>query len=362
MKYIDEYRDPKLATALLARIKAEAAGLDRPMTIMEVCGSHTMAIGRYGIRGLLPDNIRLISGPGCPVCVTAIGDIDRALYLAGLKDVIFTTFGDMIRVPGTKGATLQKARAAGADVRVIASGMDVIEIAEANADKQVVFMGIGFETTSPITASLIRTCRKKGIGNLSVISSHKTIPPAMKVLIDDPELNVDGFLCPGHVSIVIGADAYVFLARAGRAAVVTGFEPVDILEGILMVVRQVRENAPRVETQYTRAVRPQGNERAKALLGEVFDAVSSEWRGLGAIPDSGLVLKEEFDDLNALRRFDIPEMQSSDVSKCRCGDILRGIAAPGDCPLYKVICQPQNPIGPCMVSSEGTCAAYYKYS
>jgi hydrogenase expression/formation protein HypD len=362
MKYIDEYRNPGLATALLDRIRSAADGLDRPATIMEVCGSHTMAIGRYGIRGLLPENVRLISGPGCPVCVTSVRDIDTALYLAGCEGVIFATFGDMIRVPGSRGATLQKARAAGADVRVIASGQEVIRIAETNRDKHVVFMGIGFETTSPVIAAVIRAGKQKGIDNLSILSAHKTIPPAMRVLIADPDLNIDGFLCPGHVSIIIGADAYGFIAGAGRASVITGFEPVDILEGILMVIRQIREKAPRVEIQYARAVRPQGNERARAMLAEVFDTADAEWRGLGTIPESGLVLKKENDRFNALCRFNIPEMKSSDVSKCRCGDILRGIISPPDCPLYKVHCQPQNPIGPCMVSSEGTCAAYFKYA
>ena len=362
MKYIDEYRDPELADALLGEIRKVAEGLDKSVTIMEVCGSHTMAIGRYGIRGLLPENIRLVSGPGCPVCVTAIRDIDTALYIAGLPGIIFTTFGDMIRVPGSRGATLQKARAAGADVRVIASGQDVADIAAANPDRQVVFMGIGFETTSPIIAAMIRSCKLKRIGNLSVFSVHKTIPPAMKALIGDPQLNIEGFLCPGHVSIIIGADAYAFIAAAGRAAVVTGFEPIDILEGILMVIRQIREKAPRVEIQYARAVRPQGNQRAREMLAEVFDTATVEWRGLGFIPDSGLVLKKENDPFNALCRFDIPEIQSSDMSKCMCGDILRGIASPGDCPMYKVHCHPLNPIGPCMVSSEGTCAAYYKYA
>jgi hydrogenase expression/formation protein HypD len=362
MKYIDEYRNPQLAKALLSRIASLADDLEKPVTIMEVCGSHTMAIGRFGIRKLLPEKIHLVSGPGCPVCVTSIRDVDIALYLAGMTNTIFATFGDMLRVPGTGGMSLQQLRASGADIRVVSSPLDAIEIAEANPRSEVIFMGIGFETTSPTIAAAMKRCRKTQVRNLSLFSVHKTIPPAMKVLIDDAKLNIDGFLCPGHVSIIIGAHAYDPIAEAGRAAVITGFEPADVLEGIEMVMQQIRNKDHKVEIQYTRAVNPEGNRRAREFLDEVFRTDSSEWRGLGNIPGSGLFLKEDYKTFDALLRFDIPDIQSAEMTACMCGDILRGIASPDDCPLYRRLCNPLNPVGPCMVSSEGTCAAFYKYN
>lgn len=361
MKYIDEYRDPALAKGLLTRIQRNAGRIDGTATIMEVCGSHTQAIGRFGIRQLLPENIRLISGPGCPVCVTSVQDVDRGLSIAGRDEVIFATFGDMMRVPGTRGNTLQKLRANGADIRVVSTGFDSIRIAEENRANHVVFMGIGFETTAPTVAAVIKAAKVRGIENLSLFSIHKVIPPAMKLLIDDATLAIDGFLCPGHVSTIIGANAYSFIADAGRAAVITGFEPVDILEGILMILDQIVCNDKKVEIQYVRGVKTEGNRKARTLLDDVFLPGPAMWRGLGEIAGSGLCLKPDFEIFDVLKKIHVPEPVSEDIKGCSCGDILRGALSPNRCPLFKRACTPTNPIGPCMVSSEGTCAAYYKY-
>ncbi len=361
MKFIDEYRDPAVVQALLKRIDSTARKISRPVTIMEICGSHTYAIGRFGIRNLLPESIRLISGPGCPVCVTSARDVDIALYLSGLDHVIFATFGDMLRVPGRSGNSLQKKRAAGADVRVVSSAAECITLAQANPQKEIIMMGIGFETTAPTIAAVIAACRKKEIKNFSVFSVHKIVPPAINALLADPLLNIDGFLCPGHVSIMIGADAYRMIPNAGRAAVITGFEPVDILEGVWMLLNQVESSKMEVAIQYSRGVKPEGNTRAMNLLHSVFETADAEWRGLGIIPTSGLVLREAFASFDTLKKFSLPDIKSSDIAGCGCGDILRGIKLPNDCPLFKKVCTPVNPIGPCMVSSEGTCSTYYKY-
>ena len=361
MKYIDEYRDPALAKALLGRIMQTARALDRNISIMEVCGSHTQAIGRYGIRKMLPGNIRLISGPGCPVCVTSIHDVDLSIYLAGRPNVIFATFGDMLRVPGTAGGSLQQLKAQGADIRVVASPLDSITLAQDNAGKHVIFMGIGFETTSPTIGAMVMRARKLGITNVSVFSVHKVIPPAMQALINDPSIKIDGFLCPGHVSIIIGAAAYTFIAEAGKPAVITGFEPIDVLEGILMILEQILAQRPAVAIQYGRGVSPDGNAKARAVLADVFSAMDAEWRGLGTIPGSGLVFQETYQAFDALKRFEVPEIHSAEVKGCACGDVLRGAIVPDECPLFGKGCTPVNPIGPCMVSGEGSCAAYYKY-
>lgn len=361
IKYLDEYRDAALAQGLLKRIEHMAGQLRKPLTFMEICGSHTHALGRFGIRRLLPESVRLISGPGCPVCVTSAQDVDKALYLADRDDVLFATFGDMLRVPGTGGGSLQKLRAAGADIHVIASPLDVIPLAQAHSDRTVVFMGIGFETTAPAVAAAIVLADKKGIQNLCVFSVHKTVPPAIRALLDDPLLQVDGFLCPGHVSTIIGADAYRDITNAGRAAVITGFEPVDILEGILMMLEQCLAGAYTVEIEYGRGVKREGNLKARQVMMEVFKEDDSYWRGLGMIPRSGLVLRDRFSHLDINRHFSIPEFQSGEPKGCACGEILRGIRMPDGCPLFREVCTPANPIGPCMVSSEGTCAAYYKY-
>jgi hydrogenase expression/formation protein HypD len=361
MKYIDEYRDPALARGLLHRIERLAGKIGSPVAIMEVCGSHTTAIGRFGIRSLLPENVRLISGPGCPVCVTAPADVDRSFLLAGRRDVILATFGDMLRVPGSQGMNLQKIKAGGADIRVVVSPAEAVGLSEKNSGKEIVFLGIGFETTSPTLAASILHARRKGIRNLSVFSVHKLIPPAMKVLMEDKDLSIDGFLCPGHVSIIIGADAYQFIADAGRSAVIAGFEPVDILEGIFMILQQISEQKPEVAIQYARSVKAGGNEKARDILATVFEPEAARWRGLGSIDDSGLRFKPDFREFDALERFDVPDPKSKEPTGCACGEILRGVKGPDQCPLFGTRCRPDDPVGPCMVSSEGSCAAYYKY-
>ncbi|HET6489209.1 MAG TPA: hydrogenase formation protein HypD [Syntrophales bacterium] len=361
MKYIDEYRNPELVRGLLDAVSILAAGIGRDVALMEICGTHTHAIGRYGIRRLLPKNIRLISGPGCPVCVTSIRDVDRALYLAALPDVIFATFGDMLRVPGTGGESLQRLRAAGADVRVISSAADAVRFAAENPGKQVILMGIGFETTTPTVAAAILSARRKGVENFSVFSVHKTVPQAIRALIEDPSLKIDGFLCPGHVSIITGKEAYEMIPRAGRAAVITGFEPADVMEGILMILRQIMEGRFEVANQYVRGPKAEGNLKAREVMAQVFEPGDAEWRGLGVIAGSGLRIRHEYEGFDALKRFTLPEIRSVEFRGCRCGEILRGVMAPAECHLFMKACTPSNPVGPCMVSSEGTCAAYYKY-
>jgi len=362
MKYIDEYRDPVLVQGLLAKIRKTADRIDRPVTIMEICGSHTYAIGRFGIRKMLPDNIHLVSGPGCPVCVTSARDVDIALYLAAQKNVIFATFGDMLRVPGANGNSLQKQRAEGCDIRVVSSADECIKLAQDFSPKEIIMMGIGFETTTPTIAVTIERIRKKGIKNFSVFTVHKIVPPAVRALIADPALNIDGFLCPGHVSTMIGSNAYKMMPEAGCAAVITGFEPVDILEGIWMLLEQIAAEKFDVALQYSRGVRPEGNIRAMKLIESVFQTETVEWRGIGPIPASGLVLRNDYAAYDALSKFTIPDIQSVEIKGCGCGDILRGIKSPHQCLLFRKVCTPTNPIGPCMVSTEGSCATYYKYN
>ncbi|NPV05269.1 MAG: hydrogenase formation protein HypD [Syntrophaceae bacterium] len=361
MKYIDEYRSPDLVRGLLDAVAILAAGIGRDVSLMEICGTHTHAVGRYGLRRLLPGTLRLVSGPGCPVCVTSIGDVDRALHLAGLPGVTFATFGDMLRVPGTGGENLARLRAAGKDVRVIASPADAVRFAEENPARQVVLLGIGFETTAPTVAAAVLRARERGVGNLSVFSAHKTVPQAIRALIADRSLNIDGFLCPGHVSVITGVEAYRMIPQAGRAAAITGFEPADIAEGVLLLLRQIADGRFEVAIQYARGVKAQGNARAREVMAEVFEPGDAEWRGLGVIPGSGLRIRREFEAFDALRRFTLPEIRSAEFRGCRCGDVLRGVMSPDQCGLFGEACTPASPLGPCMVSGEGTCAAYYKY-
>lgn len=361
MKYIDEYRDPALVQGLLAKIKKTAERIYRPVTIMEICGSHTYAIGRFGIRKMLPDSINLVSGPGCPVCVTSTRDVDIALYLACQENVIFATFGDMLRVPGSNGNSLQKQRAEGADVRVVSSADECIKLAQNHPQREVIMMGIGFETTTPTVAVTIERIRKAGIKNFSVFSVHKIVPPAIRALIADPGLKIDGFLCPGHVSTMIGSNAYNMIPEAGCAAVITGFEPVDILEGIWMLLAQIADKRFEVAIQYSRGVKPEGNVRAMHLIESIFKAETVEWRGIGPIPGSGLVFREDYATCDVHAKFTIPDIESKEIKGCGCGDILRGIKLPDQCALFRKVCTPLNPIGPCMVSTEGSCSTYYKY-
>jgi hydrogenase expression/formation protein HypD len=361
MRYIDEYRDPELVRGLLRRIAERASGLAQDVTIMEVCGSHTTAIGRYGLRRLLPKNIRLVSGPGCPVCVTAASEIDRALWFAARPGVVFTSFGDLLRVPGRDGGSLEKLRAAGARIEVVGSALEAVAKAQEARDSQVIFFGIGFETTSPTAAAALLTAERLRLDNFFLYSCHKLMPPVMQLLLQSAELAIDGFLCPGHVSTIIGAAAYEPIVAAGRAAVIAGFEPADILAAVLLLLEQLAKKDQEVVCAYPRAVKPEGNRRARAILAEVFTPAPALWRGLGEISDSGLALGERFAPLDAERHFAPPRFPEATDPACRCGEVLRGRLRPDQCALFGRACTPARPHGPCMVSQEGSCAAFYRY-
>jgi hydrogenase expression/formation protein HypD len=359
MEWIDTYRDGETARKLATLLKQQK-GL-RPVRFMEVCGTHTVSICRHGIRELMPPEISLTSGPGCPVCVTATADIDAFIKAAELDNSIITTFGDLLRVPGSR-SSLQEARAEGADIRTVYSSLDALQIARENPDREVIFLGVGFETTTPTVAAAILTAEQEGLRNFSVISSNKIMPPALEALLADPEIRIDGLICPGHVSIIIGADAYEPLVRDYNIpCVIAGFEPVDILKAVVMLAEQVRLASPKVEIAYDRAVTRDGNLQATAIMNRVFEPVDALWRGLAVIPGSGLEIRSEYDDFNAKKRFDIAVSDAKDPAGCACGDVLKSIKTPADCKLFGRACVPEHPIGPCMVSGEGACGAYYKY-
>jgi hydrogenase expression/formation protein HypD len=333
-----------------------------PMTFMEVCGTHTVAIYRSGLRSLLPKNISLVSGPGCPVCVTDQGEVDAAIKLAEKKGLVFATYGDMMRVPGTKGS-LRNLRTQGSDVRVVRSCDEALDLALKNPTKEVVFLGVGFETTAPSTAAIILEAEEKKVRNFSVLCFHKLVPPALRLLAESRELKVDGFLLPGHVTVVIGVKPYEFLPRDFNiSCTIAGFEPLDIMEGLVELARQVHDKDPKVSLLYARAVRPEGNTRAKKFIRRVFDEADARWRGLGKIKNSGLRLKPEFACFDAITRFDLDIKEVPLPSGCKCGEVLMGKLRPEECPLFSIRCTPDDPVGPCMVSSEGNCAACYKYS
>lgn len=358
MKHVDEYRDPELAKQLAAKITSISR---TPARFMELCGTHTMAIARHGLMGMLPDTVDMISGPGCPVCVTATVEIDRALKLCQEPGVIVATFGDLLRVPGSQG-TLAAQRAAGARVEVVYSPLDAVALAARDPNSQVVFLGIGFETTAPTVAAALLTARQQGLKNFSALCFHKLLPPALDALLSGQDLGLSGFLCPGHVTTVIGTFAYqAVVEQYGLPCVVSGFEPVDVLASLLMLVKQIEAKEPKVEIQYRRAVSAQGNPRARELMDQVFEVVDVPWRGLGVIPQSGLEPGGDFADLDARQRFDLEVPDVGDPPGCSCGDILRGLMRPPDCKLFATACTPSQPVGPCMVSAEGTCAAWYKY-
>lgn len=359
MRGVDYFRSREITTPLVEEI---ARSLVRPVRIMEVCGTHTMSIFRHGIRSLLPDGLTLLSGPGCPVCVTPAGHIDAFVGAARLPRVTIATFGDLIRVPGSEGS-LAAARAKGARVEIVYSPMDALALAQQEPDQLVVFPAIGFETTAPTIAATILQATRLGVNNFSIIAAGKTMPQALEALMADPELQVDGLLCPGHVSAIIGSDAYRPLAEKYHlACAVAGFEPADILAGLLSLIRQINEGRPRVDNCYPRVVTASGNAKAQALINEVFVPVDTEWRGLGTIPGSGLVLREHCQRFDAMQQLAIPLQPTAEPKGCRCGAILKGRLLPPDCPLYGTACTPLQPVGPCMVSNEGTCAAYYRYS
>lgn len=354
------FRDPELARGLIEAIHAADPG--RPVKIMEVCGTHTVSIAKNGLRGVMPEWLTLLSGPGCPVCVTANRDIDSAVAIAQLPDVIVTTFGDMMKVPGSH-SSLAREKAAGRDVRIVYSPLDAIALAEREPGKQVVFVAVGFETTVPLIAATILRARDAGLTNFSVFSSHKTVPDALGALVNDPDVQVDAFLLPGHVSTIIGSEPYRFLAeKYGVPGVITGFEPIDMLQGIWMLVEQLKSGRAEIEIAYRRGVEPRGNERAMEMVDQVFEPIDSDWRGIGVIPGTGLGIRDEFSAFDAEKRFDFELPEPKEIKGCQCGDVLRGILLPFECKLFSKGCTPEHPIGPCMVSSEGSCAAYYRYT
>lgn len=346
---------------LTEAIKVLAKRAGRPLKLMEVCGTHTVAIFRHGIRSLLPEQITLLSGPGCPVCVTSIKDVDTAVALAQTPGVALVTFGDMMRVPGGR-TSLYGARAEGADVRVVYSPLDALEMARKDSDRKVAFFATGFETTSPLVAATVKTARREGLENFFVYPAHKLVPPALRALLDAPEVRVDGFILPGHVSTIIGLRAYGFLADEYRVpSAVTGFSARDILEGILMLLEQIDAGRPEVQNQYEGVVREEGNPTAVAAIEEVFEPCDAYWRGIGPIPGSGLALRAELSglDIRKVITLDVPE--HPEPRACSCGEVLRGLKLPTDCPLFGKACTPDRPVGACMVSTEGSCAAYYRY-
>lgn len=352
------FKDPKLARGLIETIHRLAP---EHATLMEVCGTHTVAIARNGIRDLMPEGLRLASGPGCPVCVTCNRDIDTVIALARIPNVTITTFGDMTRVPGSTSSLLAE-QAAGRSVEIVYSPLDALAFAKAHPEREVVFVGVGFETTTPLVAMAIKRARAMGLSNFTVFAAHKNMPGALELLVGDPTLELDALILPGHVSTIIGAEPYRFLAeKYGIPGVITGFEPVDVLQGITMLVRQLHEGRAEIEIAYARGVMPEGNPVALAAIDEVFETCTATWRGLGDIPGSGYRIRDEFANFDAVRRFEPDVEPTRDPKGCRCGDVLRARIAPNECPLFRTVCTPENPVGPCMVSSEGSCAAYYRY-
>jgi len=346
---------------LIQEINERSVKINRPLKLMEVCGTHTVAIFRHGIRSLLPGSISLLSGPGCPVCVTSIADVDAAISIATRPGTVLVTFGDMMRVPGGRQSLLE-ARSEGADVRVMYSPMDALKLAQSEPQKEIVFFGTGFETTSPLIAGTVFAAAQKGLKNFTVFSSHKTVPLALKALLDSPDVKVDGFIVPGHVSTMIGLKPYEFVAKEyQKPSVVTGFEAKEILLGIVMILRQIYQGAAKVENAYPSVVKPEGNPKAMSLLYEVFEQADSYWRGIGTLPGTGLKLRRKYREYDAAERFEPETTGIAEPGLCSCGDILRGVKIPTECPLFGTGCTPDSPIGPCMVSTEGSCAAYYKY-
>jgi hydrogenase expression/formation protein HypD len=363
VKYLDEFRDAVLANRLLASLERRVS---RPLRLMEFCGGHTHAILRSGLRQLLPSSVRLSSGPGCPVCVTASSDVDRAIALASQPGVILATFGDMVRVPGGNASgqanSLQEAKSLGADVRMVYSTLDALGIARVNPGLQVVFLGVGFETTAPTVAAAVLQAAAEGLTNFTVFSVHKLTPPATRAILDAGEVRLSGIIGPGHVTSIIGANAWEFLPRDYRMpCAVSGFEPLDILLAITSLVDMVTSGVPAVRNTYARSVRPEGNLIAQQWMRQVFQVVDAEWRGLGLVPASGLAMRTEYEAFDAARRFPLDLPPGREPKGCRCGDVLRGVVEPTQCPLFGRTCTPDRPVGPCMVSGEGACAAFLQY-
>lgn len=361
MRFVEEFRNPELARTLVSEIRATLEP-GRRYKLMEVCGGHTHSIYRYALEALLPEQVELVHGPGCPVCVIPMGRVDDAIAIAHEPGVIFACFGDMLRIPGSHGSLLE-AKAEGADVRIVYSPLDALRLAREHPDREVVFLAIGFETTAPSTALTLLRARAEGVRNFSCLCCHVTIVPPLRALLDSPDLRLDGFVGPGHVATVVGARPFEFIpARYGKPLVIAGFEPLDILQAVHMLLRQLAEGRCEVEIQYTRVVPHGGNPRALAVLAEVFELRPHfEWRGLGFISQSGLKLASAFADHDAERRFDVPGVRVADPKACQCGEVLKGAIKPWECKVFGTACTPERPIGTCMVSSEGACAAYYNF-
>jgi hydrogenase expression/formation protein HypD len=356
---LSAFRDPAIARGLIDAINATRTG---PVKIMEVCGTHTVSIAKNGLRAVLPERVTLLSGPGCPVCVTANHDIDTAVALAQRPDTIVTTFGDMMKVPGSY-SSLSREKADGRDVRIVYSPLDALALAQREPDREVVFVAVGFETTAPLIASAILRAQAQGLENFSVFCAHKTVPIALEALINDPDVQIDAFILPGHVSTIIGSEPYKFLAeKYGVPGVITGFEPVDVLQGVYMILKQLEEKRAEIEIAYHRGVMPEGNPTAREMVERVFEPIDADWRGIGVIPGTGLGIREEFSGYDAIRKLPVTLPEPKEIKGCQCGEVLRGITLPFECRLFAKACTPEHPIGPCMVSSEGSCAAYYRYT
>ncbi len=361
MRFVDEYRDAELGRGLAARILALVEP-GRHYKVMEVCGGHTHSIYKYGIDDLLPENVELVHGPGCPVCVMPMGRVDDGIAIARNREVIFTCFGDMMRIPGSHGSLLD-AKAEGADVRMVYSPLDALRLAKQNPDREVVFFAIGFETTAPSTALTLKRAKADGVVNFSCVCNHVTIVPPLRALLESPDLRLDGFIGPGHVSTIVGVRPFEFIpADYGKPIVVAGFEPLDVLQSIQMILTQLAKGRCEVENQYSRVVPYEGNPAALGVLAEVFELRPHfEWRGLGFISQSGLKLTEAYADFDAERRFSAPGIRVADPKACQCGEVLKGVIKPWECKVFGTACTPERPIGTCMVSPEGACAAYYNY-
>ncbi len=358
LKYLDEYRDAPLALEIAEAIRGLST---KPFNIMEVCGGHTMAIRKNGIQKIVGENINLISGPGCPVCVTSKVDIDKAIAISQIEDVALCTFGDMIYVPGTK-MSLSEAKARGRDIRTVYSVYDAIGFAKKEKEKKIIFISIGFETTTPTVSAAVKQCAREGISNFGILTLNKTMPAALREVLSEEESKIDALLCPGHVSTITGTGMYNFIVdELGVSCCISGFEPVDMLKAIYILTEGHEVGEKKLANAYERAVKAEGNKKARAMMEEVFRAASVEWRGFGVIPGSGLELKDDYAKFDAGKIFDIDVPPAEETDRCMCGDILRGKLKPIDCKLFKTACTPEDPQGACMVSSEGTCAAWYKY-
>ena len=359
MEWIQTFRSSKVALSL-AGILEELK--PKPMRLMEVCGTHTVAIAHNGIRELIPPGVELTSGPGCPVCVTSVEEIDTFIAASKISNTIITTFGDLIKVPGSY-SSLSREMSENADIRIVYSPLDAVEIARNNPGKEVIFLGVGFETTTPTIAASVLQATSEKITNFSIISAHKLMPPALEALVSDPEIKINGLLCPGHVSIMIGAEAYKpIVEKYNIPCVIAGFEAADILHAVVLLVKQIESGKPaKVDISYQRAVYEKGNTTAMSIMNQIFEPCSAHWRGFGDIDSSGLKLREEYQSFNALARFDIQVEKGLESPDCQCGNVLKGLISPPDCQLYSKACTPEDPIGPCMVSSEGACASFYRY-